>query len=218
MSLHSYVVNTKSKGKKNVLMLSTMPPLIGVTKDDGKRKPAIMKFYDFSKGGTDIVDQRISNYSVQCASRRWTMAAFAYVLDTARVNSQTMYAINTKCDPRSVDSFNFGWDLVLELTTPHIRSRNLSGLQKEVVKKINLYTENDEGTAVCANDNPIIFPSTSNKKRCVYCVDAIKGQGYSKNRMKINPIQKQCQKCGKATCRNHGTFLCEVCKSNACKL
>lgn len=196
-------------------MLSTMPALIGVTKDDGKKKPAIMKFYDFSKGGTDIVNQRISHYSVQSASRRWTMAAFSYVLDTARINSQTMHAINTKCDPRSADSFSFGWDLLLELTTPHIRSRNLLGLKNEVLKKINIYIENDEMTAGCQNDIP--FPSTSSSRtRCVYCVEAIKGQDYVKNRNKITPTRQlqQCQKCGKTTCTTHGVFLCKVCNKN----
>ena len=45
----SYVVPT-SKGQKNVLVLSTVEPLQGVTKDDGKTKPSIMKLYDFHKG------------------------------------------------------------------------------------------------------------------------------------------------------------------------
>ena len=35
--LVSYVVHTKSKGVKNILLLSTQPPLLGVTKDDGKK-------------------------------------------------------------------------------------------------------------------------------------------------------------------------------------
>ena len=59
MVLISYVVNTKSKGKKNVLALTTMRPLLGVTKDDDKVKPAIPKLYDYTKGGTDIVDLHI---------------------------------------------------------------------------------------------------------------------------------------------------------------
>jgi hypothetical protein len=52
MTLTSYVVNTKSKGKKNVLVLSTIPALpdMGVTKDDGKKKPAVIKLYDYTKG------------------------------------------------------------------------------------------------------------------------------------------------------------------------
>ena len=62
-SLQSYVVNTKSSGKKNVLALSSVPPLLGVTMDDGKHKPAILKLYDLTKCGTDIVDQRMGKYT-----------------------------------------------------------------------------------------------------------------------------------------------------------
>ena len=45
----SNVVPT-SKGQKNVPVLSTVEPIEGVTKDDGKTKPSIMKLYDFHKG------------------------------------------------------------------------------------------------------------------------------------------------------------------------
>ena len=38
-------------------MLSAIRQIPGKTKDDGKSKPAIMKFYDFTKGGNNIVDQ-----------------------------------------------------------------------------------------------------------------------------------------------------------------
>ena len=44
-NISSYVVKT-SKGKKAVLMLSTMEPLLGVTKDDEKKKPVLFQFYD----------------------------------------------------------------------------------------------------------------------------------------------------------------------------
>ena len=39
--LMSYNVKAKSKGKKNVLMLTTMRPCLGITKDDGKEKPTL---------------------------------------------------------------------------------------------------------------------------------------------------------------------------------
>ena len=63
LCLNSYVTNTKSKSIKNVLLLSTVPPLLGLTKDDGKKKPAIHKLYDFTKGGTDDINQRIHFYT-----------------------------------------------------------------------------------------------------------------------------------------------------------
>jgi len=49
ISMHSYVVKPKSSTMKNVLLLASMPPLLGRTTDDGQLKPAIYKFYDFTK-------------------------------------------------------------------------------------------------------------------------------------------------------------------------
>ena len=51
MTLHSYVVKTKSTGLRKVLLLSTLEPIIAVTQDDGKQKLQIYKVYDFTKGG-----------------------------------------------------------------------------------------------------------------------------------------------------------------------
>ena len=50
MNISSYVVKT-SFGKRNILMLSTLRPLLGTTKDDGKKKPELYKLYDFTKRG-----------------------------------------------------------------------------------------------------------------------------------------------------------------------
>ena len=58
LSITSYVVPT-SKSVRNVFVFTTTRPLLGVTKDDGKKKPAIIKLYDFTKGGTDEMDQQI---------------------------------------------------------------------------------------------------------------------------------------------------------------
>ena len=64
LNLSSYVVKTKS-GKKNVLLLSTMRRIMGVTKDDGKQKPGLYKLHNFTKGGTVECDQRTESYSVK---------------------------------------------------------------------------------------------------------------------------------------------------------
>ena len=57
--LHSYVFPTKSSGQCNVLLLSTVELILGVTIDDGKKKPAICKLYDFTKADTDVMEYRI---------------------------------------------------------------------------------------------------------------------------------------------------------------
>ena len=59
LNLRSYVVKTKSSEKQNALLLSSVPPLLATTKDDNKSKPAIYKLYDFSKGGTVIINQKM---------------------------------------------------------------------------------------------------------------------------------------------------------------
>ena len=46
LSISSYVVKT-AKGKKNVILLSTALPILGITKNDGKSKLGIYKVYDF---------------------------------------------------------------------------------------------------------------------------------------------------------------------------
>ena len=64
LNITSYVVPT-SYSVRNVLVLKPTRPLLGVTKDDGKKKPAIIKLYDLTKGGTDEMDQQIGKYTTK---------------------------------------------------------------------------------------------------------------------------------------------------------
>ena len=66
------VASTKSKGLNSIIVLSSLPPLLGQSKDDDRFKPAIIKFYDFSKEGTDIVDQRSVQNTISTKSLKWT--------------------------------------------------------------------------------------------------------------------------------------------------
>ena len=76
LSISPYVVKT-SKGKKNVTLLSTAPPILGITKDDGKSKLGIHKVYDFTNRGTDIIDQRMGFDTCKPESRKWTIIVFS---------------------------------------------------------------------------------------------------------------------------------------------
>ena len=53
MILTSYVVRKSGGAKKNCLVMSSVPVVRGVTKDDRATKPQIIKLYDYSKGGKD---------------------------------------------------------------------------------------------------------------------------------------------------------------------
>ena len=69
------------------MILATVEPLLGITIDDKKQKPAIIKLHDFTKHETDIIDQKMGFYSVKTKSRQWTTVSLAYLLDTIRVNA-----------------------------------------------------------------------------------------------------------------------------------
>ena len=87
-----------STGKKDVVVLLTSIPLHGKTIDNDKEKPQIIKFYDFTKGETDIVDQLNDYYTTKSKSCRWVMVALLYMLDTARVNGKTVWCLKNDSD------------------------------------------------------------------------------------------------------------------------
>ena len=67
--LPSYVVKS-SMGKKNVFILSILELILGTTKDDNCHKLGLYRLCDFTKGGTDIVDQRMGFHTVETKSRK----------------------------------------------------------------------------------------------------------------------------------------------------
>ena len=237
--LISYVVNTKSSGKKNVLVLCTHPVLLGVTKDDGKEKPAPLKTYDQTKGGTDICDQRIGSYTTNTKSPRWTKKVLSYMLDVSRVNSQSIHSLNHQLQPRKVDSFDYGWELAMELVMPEMRARrNKAGLQKNITEKIDMFLrvrlrevgaadEDDRGVAAAdaiANNNNIIppaiqaasagavavpHPKTGEKRRCRQSVKS--GAGQKERKDTLYAVRAQCQGCQNAACQSHLIQLCGSC-------
>ena len=96
LCLSSYTVQTKSKGKKKVVILSTKRPMHSCTKDENKSKPQIFTFYGFTKGGPDIVDQMNDYCTTRAKSLRWVMIVLYYMLDTVRVNAKTIWCIKTE--------------------------------------------------------------------------------------------------------------------------
>ena len=103
-------------------MLSTAPPILGITKDDGKSKLGIYKVYDFTKGGADIINQ-MGFYTCKPKSRKWAITVFSYVIDMARVNSSTTFALEKKCDPFELlkhDSFEYCYTLLYQLVKPFL--------------------------------------------------------------------------------------------------
>lgn len=185
---------------------------MGVTKDDNVRKPAIYKLYDYTKGGTDVIDQRIHFYTVHTKSRRWTMNALAYILDTARVNSQTIYSTANNLDPRKSSSLTFGWSLVKALCNPQIERRKVEAcsLTQSTIAKMNFML--GHATEEVEDAIPEATHETRKRGRCHACLEAAYGPGYSRNREKVKKVFSQCQVCHKHSCDQHlkKKSLCEM--------
>ena len=53
--------------------------------------------------------------------RKWKFVPLVYILDMSRVNSQAIYAMNTR--DTSTESFEFGWELMMSLIKSHMSNR-----------------------------------------------------------------------------------------------
>ena len=119
--LTSYTVKTKSKGKKNVVVLSTSRPFHGKTIDDGKEKTQIIKFYDVTKGRPHLVDQLNDYYTTSSKSCRWVMVVLWYMLDTTRANGKNVCCLKNDSDNSSTSSYDFSWNLATALALSHVQ-------------------------------------------------------------------------------------------------
>ena len=120
-------------------MLSTLNPILGLTKDDGKSKPAVTKFYDFTKGGADIVDQIMGKHTVKPKSSKCAIAGFSYILVVACVNASTLSRMNNQQKPiQRSKSFEFDWEIAVSLIRSRLQHRHThsNGLQKYTQRAI----------------------------------------------------------------------------------
>ena len=138
MTLHSYVVKTKSTRLRNVLLLLTLELIIAVTQDDGKQKPQIYNVYDFTKGGTDIIIRQAQFYTCKPITSRRTISGFSYVLDTSRINASTVWSMNNNENPRKIGSMGFGWEFEKSLVVPYLNQRSVNGLTWSIQNKMCL--------------------------------------------------------------------------------
>ena len=185
----------------------------GITRDDGKKKPAIYKLYDFTKGGTDIVDQRMGGYTCKAKSPKWSMVAFYFLIDESRVNASTILAIKEKKDPRSIDSFEFGWDLGMSLIKPCIQRRSLNGLSVHVQMKIQFSLS--EYKKPGDQERIVEYEAVKGtKRRCKMCIGEIKGEeSYKERKNALTKVKNACQRCGAAVCKQHVRQICLDCNT-----
>ena len=76
------------------------------------------------------------------------MVALSYMLDTATVNTKTVWYAQSYLDISSTSSYDFCWNLEKALLLPHVQQRSLNGLASSVQLKIKMFL----GTALLVNE------------------------------------------------------------------
>ena len=65
------------------------------------------------------------------------MVAFYFILDTSRVNAQTILALKEKKNPRKINLFEIGFELVMSCSSRNGKeTKKWKGDQKMVCKRI----------------------------------------------------------------------------------
>ena len=89
------------------------------------------------KGGTAIGDQMNDFYKTRAKTSWWSMLAFYYMLNTIQVNIKILWCIQQKKSFSKISTFDIAFELANALVMLFIEQRNLNGLRKPLLKKIN---------------------------------------------------------------------------------
>ncbi|KAJ8409222.1 hypothetical protein AAFF_G00234200 [Aldrovandia affinis] len=58
-----------------------------------KKKPEMIQYFSNTKGGVDIMDQMVHNYTCKHQIRRWPMVLWYNLLDVATLNAYTIFMV-----------------------------------------------------------------------------------------------------------------------------
>ena len=105
--------------------------------------------YNSSKGETDILDWRMGFYTTKTTCRRWNIAVFLCVLDTAYVS--TTFVMSK--DLRKENTPKFLENFAKQMVEPIVRQSNVNELQWLICQKIQLFLK-DETLGIKTRETP----------------------------------------------------------------
>ena len=159
-----------------------------------------------TKGGTDIIDQRMGFYTYKPKSRKWKITGFSCVIDMTHVNSSTTFALQKKYDPCKQDFSGNCYTLLYRLVKLFIQSRSLNGLTTLVRQKIELIIGKREWEVEGEAVGP---PMPEVKGRCNVCISNLAGVGHKLEKNQMYRVKTFFRICKKNTCKDHLIATCE---------
>ena len=95
----------QSKAKKNIYVFSSLYISVELGESE-KRKPKTKEFYNKTKCGVNVADQKARQYLIKVGTRRWSVALFYNFLDLVGITAFVFYtgwAINNA--PKHIKQF-----------------------------------------------------------------------------------------------------------------
>uniref|UniRef100_A0A1B6MC64 PiggyBac transposable element-derived protein domain-containing protein n=1 Tax=Graphocephala atropunctata TaxID=36148 RepID=A0A1B6MC64_9HEMI len=188
ITLMSYV----PKEQKAVIMVSSMHH--GATDDSETGKPEIIALYNNTKGGVDSLDQKIANYSSSRRTRRWPMAIFFTIIDTASgVNAYVLHQAYTNSNQMS------RMDFMKQLAAALVHQHMLDRLQRAIPRELSFSIRRILKLPLQEEEHQPV-QTLEKRKTCAFCPPRLKRQ-----------TRYPCQKCGVPICLECARKVCVRC-------
>ncbi|XP_046688877.1 uncharacterized protein LOC124374768 [Homalodisca vitripennis] len=114
------VVSYAPKRNRCVVLVSSMHFDAAIDPDTlDKSKPDIITFYNSTKSGVDVVDEKCGTYST---CQRWPLVLFYHLLDIAGINGQVIFLSNCQ-EEKVMERRKFLREVGLEMIKPHVAKR-----------------------------------------------------------------------------------------------
>lgn len=209
-TLVSYV----PRQSKSVILSSTIHNTAEV--DDGEQqKPKIILDYNRTKGGVDVFDQIIHEYSSKRKTNRWPLAHFFNLMDASALAAYIVWtSTHLQWKTQVADRrCTFLKELCENLVRPLIarRMQNLVGVSLETRSAMEIFLPHTVAPDTDKSEDKSLEPNKNEKRKSVMI-----GQ---KRRCRLCPYtigrqqRQQCERCFVNVCNEHcsKSILCDTC-------
>ncbi|XP_017483958.1 PREDICTED: piggyBac transposable element-derived protein 4-like [Rhagoletis zephyria] len=195
------------KKRKFVSLYSTYHSAVHIEDTDPEKKPDVIKFYNRTKGGVDVLDKLVGTYRCKRKVNRWPIALFCNMLDVSASNA---YIIFVKLNPewniskKGIRRRLFLIEVGESLCVPSIEQRKhmpRCSNAVAVIQRVRNIASEGPSTSQSSRHSMSRTPKSNKRARCYMCPSKSNANIYS----------ARCDKCAKYICPAHRYIFCEKC-------
>ena len=205
-------IDKKKLEKTNIICLTAMHDRVQVTNDQ-RLKSQVIVMYDHTKRGVDVVDLISCYHSTRMKSKRSSLTAFSFMLDTIRTNSKRFQKTRRRSSTTLNSHINWGNPLCCRKSDRGLRIQMACKLQTIVLQKVRRVLGLLE-----VYQRPLTDPEKAVTLIgcCHKCVESIIGtKTYKTDHNKLNSkLKTKCRVSSGFICKKHQyklEFTCEDC-------